>query len=308
MAHRMAKLTVAGRLLLVTRVLVEGWSVVAAAEAQGVSRNTVYRWLSRFRSEGRCGLVDRSSRPESSPKRTCGEVEARVCRLRRQHRWGPHRISYATGVPRSTVYRILCRNQLNRLDWFDRPSGRRVRRYERDRPGELLHIDTKRLARIPDGGGWRFDLAKVGISSGAGYDVLHTCVDDHSRVAYVETHRDAKGDTAAGFLRRAVSWFAAHGVTVTAVMTDNHWSYTRSDAFPQALADLGIRHVRIPPRRPQINGKVERFHRTLKDEWAYIRRYTSNQERIDALNHWLTSYNWQRPHFSLGGKPPASRL
>lgn len=308
MAHRMAKLTVAGRLLLVTRILVEGWSVTAAAEAQGVSRKTVYRWLGRYRSEGRRGLVDRSSRPTSSPKRTCGALETWVCDLRRTHRWGPHRISYATGVPRSTVYRILCRYQLNRLDWFDRPSGRRIRRYERDRPGELLHIDTKALARIPDGGGWRFDPTKIGTSVGVGYDILHTCVDDHSRVAYVETHRDAKGSTAAGFLRRAVGWFATHGVTVTSVMTDNHWSYVRSAAFPQALDDLGIRHVRIPPRSPQINGKVERFHRTLKDEWAYIRRYTSNSERVEALNNWLISYNWQRPHTSLEGKPPATRL
>ena len=308
MTHRMAKLTVAGRLLLVTRVLVEGWSVVAASEAQGVSRNTAYRWLRRFRAQGHCGLVDRSSRPGSSPKRTCDALETRVCDLRRRYRWGPHRISYATGVPRSTVYRILCRYQLNRLDWFDRPTGRRVRRYERDRTGELLHIDTKALARIPDGGGWRFDATKRNQHSGVGYDILHTCVDDHSRVAYVETHRDAKGDTAAGFLTRAVEWFASHGVTVEAVMTDNHWSYVRSAAFPQALSDLGIRHVRIPPRSPQINGKVERFHRTLKDEWAYIRRYTSNQQRVEALHHWLNSYNWHRPHTALGGKPPATRL
>ncbi len=308
MAHGMAKLTVAGRLLLVTRVLVDGWPVSAAAEAQGVSRKTTYRWLDRFRSEGRSGLSDRSSRPLSSPNRTDSVVEAEVCQLRRQNRWGPHRISYATGVPASTVYRILCRYGLNRLDWFDRPTGRRVRRYERDRPGELLHIDTKALARIPTGGGWRFDPAKAGVSTRAGYDILHTCVDDYSRLAYVETHSDAKGTTAAGFLRRAVEWFTSHGVTVTAVMTDNHWSYTRSAAFPTALTELGIQHLRIPPRRPQLNGKVERFHRTLKEEWAYIRQYTSNQQRTNTLPGWLTSYNWHRPHYALGGKPPATRL
>lgn len=308
MGHRMAKLTPAGRWLLVSRVLVEGWSVTAAAEAQGVSRQTAYRWVGRFRSEGEAGLMDRSSRPRSSPLRTAPEIEELVCRLRREHRWGPHRISYATGVARSTVYRILCRHRLNRLDWFDRPSRRRVRRYEKTRPGELLHIDTKRQARIPPGGGWRFDPSKVGRSRGAGYDILHTCVDDYSRAAYIEIHPDAAGNTAAGFLRRAVQWFRNQGITVDAVMTDNHWSYTRSHPFRDTVVDLDLTHIRIPPHRPQLNGKVERFHRTLKEEWAYIRPYTTNQQRTQALHDWIIYYNWHRPHTALGGKPPASRL
>jgi transposase InsO family protein len=307
-AHGMGVLTVAGRLLLVTRVLVDGWSVSAAAQAQGVSRQTVYRWVRRFRVEGESGLVDRSCRPVRSPRRCAPMVEERVCELRRVHRWGPHRISYATGIPRSTVYRILCRAGLNRLEWFDRPTGIRVRRYERARPGELLHVDTKRIPRIPDGGGWRFDPSRTGVSVGAGYEVLHTCVDDHSRVAYVETHRDAEAATTAGFLRRAVAFYRKAGITVEAVMTDNAWSYVKSTAFNEALNDLNLRHVRIPPRRPQTNGKVERFHRTLKDEWAYARHYPSNTERQHALDRWIIDYNYTRPHTSLGGQPPASRL
>ena len=309
MGHRNAVLTVAGRRLLVERVEVAGWSVTAAAEAMGISRKTAYRWLGRFRAEGAAGLVGRSSRPRRSPRRTPMVVEEQVCRLRRTRRWGPHRISYATGIPRSTVYRILCRYQLNRLDAFDRPTGQRIRRYERSRPGELVHIDVKKVGRIPDGGGWRVNgVEQRGTKQRVGWDFLHVAVDDHSRVAYLEVHGDEKADTCAQFLRNTVAWFAHHGVPVTEVMTDNALAYTRSRAFQTAVTDLGLRHRRTRFWRPQTNGKVERFHRTLMEEWGYARPYRTNQDRLDQLATWLTTYNHHRPHTALGGNAPADRL
>jgi transposase InsO family protein len=308
----MAALTPVGRRMLVDRVRVGGWTVAAAAEAMGVSQATAHKWLRRFREEGPEGLVDRSSRPVSHPRAVSAGVVRRVVMLRVRRRWGPHRISWVTGIPRSTVYKVLCRVGLNRLDRIDRPSRVQVRRYERSRPGELLHIDVKKLARVPEGGGWktrgRSRHTKAIKNHGAGYDYLHVAVDDHSRIAYVEAHPDEKGATAAGFLDRATNWFGRHGVTIEGVLTDNAFCYRYSKAFHRTADTHRITRLRTRPYRPQTNGKAERFNRTLLEEWAYHQAYTSNQQRLEQLTRWLNTYNHWRPHGGLGGQPPASRL
>lgn len=311
MVHRNARLTPAGRRILVERIERDGWPVAVAAESMGVSRETAYRWLRRYRSEGLAGLEDRSSRPHRSPRQTPVEVEDRICELRRARRWGSHRIAYALGIPRSTVERVLHRWDLSRLDAIDPPTRRIVRRYERAAPGELIHVDVKKLGRIPDGGGWRVhgrDVARGGrVHRGLGYDFLHVAIDDHSRVVYVEALADEKGDTCAGFIRRALQWFATHQVVVERVMTDNAFNYRLSHVFQQTLLDAGIRHLRTRPYRPQTNGKAERFNQTLLNEWAYDQPYESNQQRLDSLPSWLHDYNWHRLHTEVNG-PPASRL
>lgn len=309
MSHRNARLTPAGRRILVDRIEVEGWPVAVAAESMGVSRETAYRWLRRWRSDGAPGLEDRSSRPRSSPNRTPVEVEDEICALRRSRRWGPHRIAYALAMPRSTVERVLRRRGLSRLDVIDRPTKRIVRRYERAAPGELIHVDVKKLGRIPDGGGWRAKGRSPGMTRGRGlgYDFFHVAVDDHSRVAYIETHRDEKGETCAGFITRAIAWFARHGVTTERVMTDNARNYRTSRLFQQVLTDTGIRHLLTRPYRPQTNGKAERFNQTLINEWAYDQPYQTNQQRLDSLDAWLHDYNWHRYHTAVGAAP-ATRL
>jgi transposase InsO family protein len=216
------------------------------------------------------------------------------------------------GRPRSTIYVVLRRHGRSRLDHTDRPTGVPIR-YEKDRPGELLHIDVKKLGRIPDGGGHKM----LGRSTATrrtkgwgriGYDYLHAAVDDHSRVAYVEVHSNEQGETCARFLARACAFYAEQGVKVEAVMTDNALNYRRSVAFLEAMNDLGITHVPIPPYHPRTNGKVERFNRTMAEEWAYVRLYTSNSQRLRALARWLAFYNQRRPHTALGGRPPITRL
>ena len=291
------------------RIVGDGWPVAVAAESMGVSRETAYRWLRRFRSEGPAGLEDRSSRPHRSPNQTPVEVEVRICELRRSRRWGPHRIAYALDMPRSTVERVLKRHGLSRLDAIDPPTRRIVRRYERARPGELLHVDVKKLGRIPDGGGWRIHgrATTTARGRGFGYDFLHVAVDDHSRVVYLEALSDERGDTCAGFITRAVAWFGDLEVTVERVMTDNAMNYRRSRTFQQALSAAGIRHLRTRPYRPQTNGKAERFNQTLLHEWAYDQPYGSNQQRLDSLPGWLHDYNWHRLHTEVGAAP-ASRL
>jgi transposase InsO family protein len=214
-------------------------------------------------------------------------------------------------MPRSTVERVLRRRGLPRLDAIDPPTRRVVRRYERDRPGELLHVDVKKLGRIPDGGGWRIwgrDVARGGrVKRGSGYDYFHVAVDDHSRVAYVEALEDEKGDTCAGFITRAIEWFGDQGVTVERVMTDNAMSYRHSRAFQSALAAAGARHLRTRPYRPQTNGKAERLNGTLQREWAYDQPYQSNQQRLDSLPGWIHDYNCHRLHTEIG-TAPANRL
>jgi transposase InsO family protein len=212
------------------------------------------------------------------------------------------------GSPRSTIYGVLRRHQLSRLAHLDRPTGTPIR-YERERPGELVHIDVKKLGRIPPGGGWRMHgRSSATKHRGGGYDYVHAAVDDHSRMAYVEVYPDERGETCARFLARAAGFFAEHGVRIEQVMTDNALNYVRSDAFGAVMAALAITHVRIPPYRPRANGKVERFNRTLAEEWAYRRLYRSNPERLRALGRWVDFYNRRRSHTALGGRPPISRL
>ncbi len=308
MAHRRARLTPFGRLLIVHRVDELGWSVSEAAKAAGVSRATAHKWVRRYRGEGEAGLSDRSSRPWHCPHALPPRTVKAVLKKRAVLKRGPHQLAAALGMPRSTIYGILRRHGVSRLDHTDRPTGASIR-YCKDHPGELVHIDVKKLGRIPTGGGWR----KLGRTAGTkhrggGYDYLHAAVDDHSRLAYVEVHPDERGETAARFLAGAATFFAGHGVKIQAIMTDNALCYRRSVAFLEAMSDLAIRHVAIPPYHPRANGKVERFNRTMTEEWAYVRLYRSNRVRLDALRRWVQFYNWRRPHTALGGNPPISRV
>jgi len=316
MGHRNARLNVHGRRLVIHRVRVLGWPVAHAAKAMGISRQCAHRWLARFDAEGDAGLEDRSSRPFSSPAQTPAPVEERVIAARRELRVGPDRLADETGVPARTISRILRRHQVPYLAECDPLTGDVIRsskhtavRYERDTPGELVHVDVKKIGRIPDGGGWKaWGRGAVKRRTRVGYDYVHSAVDDHTRIAYSEIHRDEKGDTAAGFLARAAEFFASVGIEqISEVMTDNHWSYTRSDSVARLLADLGARHITIRPHCPWQNGKVERFNRTLQTEWAYRRIYTTNTERSLALTDWLDHYNYDRKHSSIGG-PPINRV
>ncbi|MET7349010.1 IS481 family transposase [Streptomyces mirabilis] len=310
MSHRNARLTVHGRRLLVERVC-SGRPVAHVAAEMGVSRATAHKWVRRWRAEGEEGLADRSSRPRTTPHRTPAAVEARVCRLRQTRKLGPARLGPILDLPASTVHRILVRHGLNRLAHLDRPTGQVIRRYERDRPGELLHVDVKKLGRIPDGGGHKMLGRQAGRAtrSKMGFDYVHSAVDDHSRLAYSEVHADEKAVTCAGFLRRAAAFFHAAGIDrIERILTDNAWPYRKSFAWQQALADLGATGKLTRAYRPQTNGKVERFNRTLLDEWAYLRPYTSNDERTAALKDFLHTYNHHRSHTALGGQPPISRV
>ncbi|MEU3855756.1 IS481 family transposase, partial [Streptomyces sp. NPDC029554] len=310
MSHRNARLTVHGRRLLVERVRA-GRPVAHVAAEMGISRVTAHKWVRRWRAEGEQGLHDRSSRPRTTPHRTPATTEARVCRLRRDRKLGPARLGPILGLPASTTHRILTRHGLNRLAFLDRPTGQIIRRYERDRPGELVHVDVKKLGRIPDGGGHKVLGRQAGrlTRSGMGFDYIHSAIDDHTRLAYSEIHNDEKAATCAHFLRRAAAFFAAHGISrIERVLTDNAWPYRKSFAWQQALADLDATGKLTRPYRPQTNGKVERFNRTLLDEWAYLRPYTSNDERAAALADFLHTYNHHRCHTALGGKPPISRV
>jgi transposase InsO family protein len=296
--------------LLVERVCA-GRPVAHVAAEMGISRATAHKWVRRWRSEGEAGLIDRSSRPRRTPHRTLASVETRVCELRQARKLGPARIGPILGLPASTVHRILTRHGLNRLAFLDRPTGQVIRRYERDRPGELIHVDVKKLGRIPDGGGHRVLGRQAGRArrSNMGFDYVHSAVDDHSRLAYSEIHGDEKAATCAAFLRRAAAFFTASGIDrIERVLTDNAWPYRKSFAWRQALADLGAAGKLTRAYRPQTNGKVERFNRTLLDEWAYQRPYTSNTERTKALADFLHTYNHHRCHTALGGQPPISRV
>ncbi|MER5411259.1 IS481 family transposase, partial [Streptomyces sp. NPDC002769] len=306
MSHRNARLTVHGRRLLVERVRA-GRPVAHVAAEMGISRATAHKWIRRWRAEGEQGLHDRPSRPRTTPHRTAAAVEARVCRLRQDRKLGPARLGPVLGLPASTVHRILVRHGLNRLAFLDRPTGQVIRRYERDRPGELVHVDVKKLGRIPDGGGHKALGRQAGRATRAnmGFDYVHSAVDDHSRLAYSEIHPDEKVATCAGFLTRAAAFFHAHGITrVERVLTDNAWAYRKGLAWKDALNQLGATGKLTRAYRPQTNGKVERFNRTLLDEWAYLRPYTSNEQRTEALENFLHTYNYHRCHTALGGKPP----
>lgn len=321
MSQCRAHLTLFGRRLLISRVVEQGWPVAHAAKAQGVSRQCAHRWIARWRAEGEAGLVDRSSRPHTSPHRTSSEVEARVVAARAEQRRGQDWLGPELGVPARTVSRILRRHQLPYLCELDPITGAIIRaskatttRYQRERPGELVHVDVKKIGKIPDGGGWRLHGREATVAHKhkrikIGYDYVHSMVDDCTRLAYSEIHDDETAPTCAAFLGRAAAYFAAHGITVIErVMTDNAFAYRHGAAFLAAVADLGARQKFIRPHCPWQNGKVERFNRTLQTEWAYRQPFTSNQQRRDALAPWLEHYNTERRHTALAGQPPTSRV
>ena len=318
--HRNAKLTVEGRKLLVDRILNGGWPAATAAEAQGCSSATAYKWVSRFESEGLAGLEDRSSRPHTSPRRLSAGREQQIIDRRQAALEGPHPIGWALGIAPSTVHKVIRRNKLPRLSDIDRAT-KTVVRYQCERPGELIHIDIKKQARIPDGGGWKIHGDEVGRRNGQahqrringkkvrclGYDYLHIAVDDCSRIAYAEAHPDERKETATEFTKRAIDRFATLGITVERVMTDGGSCY-RSRQFRDLLVAYGVKHKRTRPYRPQTNGKVERFNLTLKLGWAYARAYATNQARLDDLPGWLHYYNHHRPHMAHRGKAPMASI
>lgn len=307
MAHRRAMLTPFGRLLLVQRIREIHWSVPRAAESMGVSRMTAYKWLRRFEEGGAEALQDRSSRPRRSPLITAPDKAAAVLERRRAQRWGPHRIGPAVGLARSTVYAILRRAGESRLSDGDRSTGVRIR-YVRDHPGELVHLDVKKLGRIPAGGGHALLGAPARVRRGGGWEFLHVAVDDCSRVAYAELREADDGPQAAQFLVAIGQYYRRLGVHIERVMTDRAYAYTRSQLFHRALLDLGARHKTTPPFHPQTNGKAEAFIKTSLREWAYVQLYTTNQERRDALPTWLDYYNHHRTHTELRNQTPMAVL
>jgi transposase InsO family protein len=311
--HANARLTPAGRLILCQRIAA-GRPVAHVAAEMGISRTCAYRWWARYQQHDQAGLVDRPSIAHTYPHRVPAAVEAEICRLRQAHKLGPARIAPLVGLPASTIHRVLVRVGLNRLAWMDRPTGRVIRRYERAQPGELVHLDTKKLGRIPLGGGHRVHgrdstqhRTRDRVRS-PGYDYVHAAIDDHSRLAYAEVLADERGATCAGFLRRAGVFFATHGITIQRVLTDNAFAYRHSAQVQAVIVELGAAQRFTRPYRPQTNGKVERFNRTLLAEWAYQRPYASNPERTAALDAWLHLYNHHRAHTALGGHPPISRV
>jgi transposase InsO family protein len=317
-SHANARLTFHARCTLVRRIRA-GRPVSHVAKEMGVSRQCAHRWLARFEAEGVEGLRDRSSRPLQMPRRTPAEVEAGVLAARVELRAGRDRIAQVTGVPARTVSAILARHRVPPIAALDPVTGLVIRvsrttsrRYERESPGDLVHVDVKKLGRIPDGGGWRVH-GRPNARSWAkkaqriGFDYVHAVVDDHSRLAYAEVHSDEKGSTAAGVLLRAGEFFAAHGFTIREVISDNAFAYRYSTDFKDAVAALGARQLFIKPHCPWQNGKVERLNRTLQTEWAYRQPYLSNDQRTAALAPWLDYYNNERHHHGIGGKPPVSR-
>lgn len=301
--HKNATLTPAGREVLVRRIEDEGWSGAEVAAALGVSKRTVWKWVVRYRQEGVGGLADRSSRPHRSPTRLSNGTVVRIVVLRRKRRTG-RQIAKQLKLAVSTVSLWLRRVGLERLKKLE-PSEPVVR-YERKRPGELVHLDIKPLGRI-DGIGHRIHGNRRRRSRGVGWEYLHVCIDDATRLAYVEVLSDQRAETTCGFLRRAAAWFAKKGVGIERAMTDNGSAYV-SKAFAGALARLGARHLRTRPYRPQTNGKAERFIQTALNEWAYARPYRSSYIRTQALRRFQRWYNQQRDHSSIGDQPPLSRL
>ena len=293
-----------GRATMVRRVTEQRWSLAEAAEAAGVSERTAAKWVKRYREEGEPGLWDRSSAPSSVPNRTPEDRVHAIAALRRLRMTGPE-IAECLGMALSTVSAVLSRiglGKLSRLEPLEPPN-----RYERQRPGELIHIDVKKLVRIEKGAGHRVTGKRTKQARGAGWEFVHVCVDDATRLAYVEVLGDEKATTAIGFLRRALAFYAAHGIEVERLMTDNGSAY-RSIAHALACKALGIRHIRTRPYRPRTNGKAERFIRTMLGGWAYGAIYRDSAQRTAALSGWLDFYNWRRPHGSLSHRSPGARL
>lgn len=321
MSHANAALTPRARLRLARLIVVDGWSPTVAAKMFMVSTVTARKWAARFRAEGVAGMTDRSSRPRSMPTKTPLPVVKQIVKARWRRRLGPVQIAGELGLAPSTVHAVLVRCRIHRLSRIDRVTGEPIHRYEHDHPGAMLHVDVTKFGRIPDGGGHRFvgrqqgaanKLTTPGLPRGKDYKprtgtgFFHTVIDDHSRVAYVEEHNDEQAATAVGVLRRAVAFFADHGIRIERVLSDNGSAY-RSHAWRDTCLELGITPKRTRPYRPQTNGKIERFHRTLADGWAYARFYESEAERRRALPGWIHSYNHHRIHSALGA-PPISRL
>ena len=324
MSHANAALTPRARLRLARLIVEAGWTQTAAAKMFMVSSRTAGKWADRYRAEGPAGMADRSSRPRSMPTRTAPPVVKAIVRLRWRQRLGPVQIGGLLGIAPSTVHAVLVRCRINRLHRIDRVTGEPLRRYEHEYPGSMIHVDVTKFGNIPDGGGHRYigrqqgdrnrqaTANRTGQRSAnsdprVGTAYLHTVIDDHSRVAYAEIHADEKADTAIGVLRNATAWFAARGVTVERVLSDNGSCY-RSHSWAETCTELNIVHKRTRPYRPQTNGKIERFHRTLGDGWAYARFYDSDTTRRAALPGWLHFYNHHRPHSAIGALPPITRL
>lgn len=323
--HSNAALTPRARLKLARLIVDHDWPPARAAERYDVSWRTAKKWADRYREEGAAGMADRSSRPHSQPNRTRAAVVRKIVHLRWKQRLGPVEIGSRLGMPASTVHAVLVRCRIHRLTHIDRVTGEPIRRYEHDRPGDLIHVDVKKLGKVPDGGGWRYvgrqqgqknrsaTVARTGAPRsrhrGAliGTCYLHTVIDDHSRVAYVEARDDETAQTAVEVLANAVEWFADRGVTVQRVLSDNGSAY-RSHLWKQTCTDLGITPKRTRPYRPQTNGKIERFHRTLAEGWAFKKFYTSEQARLAALPAWVHWYNHHRPHSAIGRAAPITRL
>jgi transposase InsO family protein len=309
--HRNAKLGLAGRYALVSAIA-GGVTLRAAAAAFSVSPATAHRWWHRWSGAGEearatlsC-LFDRSSRPHRSPRQLAPELAEAICACRRRTGWGPRLVAAATGFSHSTVWKVLWRAGISRPQ---RPAREPANRYEWPCPGDLLHMDTSEYARFQrPGHRVTGDRSSQDRQHHDGVDVVHAIIDDHSRLAYAEIHTDAKQATVAGFLDRALCFYTAHGLKPRRLMTDNAWAYARSRLVRQQLERLRIRHLTTKPYRPRTNGKVERFHQTMAREWAYGLVYRSHRERAAALPHWLHHYNTTRPHSSLGGQAPISRI
>ena len=322
MVHANAPLSERGRLRLARLIVEQGWPIARAAERMQVAWPTAQRWAQRYRAQGAAGMVDRSSRPHRSPRATPAPVVRRIVHLRWKQRLGPVAIADQVGVAPSTAHQVLRRCRISRLAHLDRVAGEPVRRYEHAHPGDLLHVDVKKLGNIPDGGGWRYVGRRQGRRHRAatpdkprnrhrnpqmGTAFVHTVLDDHSRVAYAEIHDDETAATAAAVLRRATVWFADRGVVIKRVLSDNGSAY-RSHLWRDTCSELGIAAKRTRPYRPQTNGKIERFHRTMADGWAFRRLYLGESQRRKALPGWIHEYNHHRPHTAIGGRPPISRL
>ncbi len=325
MSHANAALTPRHRLKLARLIVERGWPPARAAERYDVSWKTANKWADRYREEGPAGMNDRSSRPHRQSNRTPAPVVRKIVHLRWKQRLGPVEIGDQLDMPSSTVHAVLVRCRLNRLSHIDRATGEQIRRYEHERPGDLIHVDVKKLGKIPDGGGWRYlgrqqgdrnrsaTVARTGAPRNKyrgpliGTCYLHTVIDDHSRVSYVEAHDDETAATAAAVLRRAVAWFAVRGVTVQRVLSDNGSAY-KSHQWRETCAELDITVKKTRPYRPQTNGKIERFHRTLAEGWAFKKFYNSESARLAALPAWVHHYNHHRPHSAIGKVAPITRL
>jgi len=315
MSHANASLTPTGRLRLARCIVDQGWPLRRAAERFGCSVTTARRWAGRYRHQSRAGMLDRSSRPDTCPRQLPVRTERRIMGLRVSRRWGPARIGYRLRLHPSTVHKVLARYEAPRLAWTDPATGCRLRakpkpvRYEHPAPGDLVHVDVKKLGRIPDGGGHRVhgrakgNRVKKNAKPGTAY--IHHAMDDHSRLVYSEILTDERKETASEFWTRANAYFASCGITVLRVLTDNGSAY-RSHLFAETLGT--IKHKRTRPYRPQTNGKVERFNRTMAQEWAYATAYTSESQRVAAYADFIHTYNHHRGHTALGGKSPADRV